>query len=827
MKIRHVCLAIALFCSLISFGQSQLFYESFETGGGTFTLNGVGPGTNSGTNEWIVNNTYTGGGIYPNTINEDSTYGGTIAYAPFGHYLHIYDVPSTHTNDNYNPANASDRFAYLTNGICTKHLKSINLNFFYLCQGSGTAYGQVYYSINGGAWTQTGSAQYNNKHKWQYTTITDPAFSNVDNLRFGFRWQNNAGSGKDTSAFGIDDMSIFGTYDSVPNPIKCTWTNLGVDSCLGNNDYVFLQYQLSDTLCDAIWDMEMSDGNGNFPGPYTWYQTIGRSYSNDIIGYWYLTFPPNFSTVGGCYKFKMVRTTYPYLSFEDSVCFPFDTCGGSVTAHQPVVTMDTNPVCAGSVIDVPFNSSGTYTISNVYYAELIDSIGNSAIIDTLGSLVSNLAYPSTPTGSVPGMIPLTVPAGCKYYVRVISTTGGRIPSMWGPFCIQHCDILSNSQQSIQACLGRCSKDPNGFSDTLNYTIHQFDNRSKYSSANKFKVQLLSFTNLTAVNTGGLGLIIDTLSGKIRLHVPCDDSLNIMGIPPGVYYIRVIATNSNFPDSSLGSLVHLTIGEPADSLFLTVLPAGSTFCLGSTVTFYTNPDHEYSPYYSTYTWWLGQNNVTQPFAGWSGGTLALYATTAGEFQITVQENSYGCLGPKVSMPDSMYIMGHAKVNITIPSTACLGDTILASVPYVPYCIYNWHVYGKSTMIPSGNKVKIVFDSLGTFKVSLQGLDSCFEDSAYKMVHVTVCAGIQNINNTLNVSVYPNPSNGRFNFNFTGVITEGLKLEVYNMMGQVVKTEEVTSSSRILDLSENPNGIYYYRVIENDGSELKSGKLIIGH
>ena len=36
----------------------------------------------------------------------------------------------------------------------------------------------------------------------------------------------------------------------------------------------------------------------------------------------------------------------------------------------------------------------------------------------------------------------------------------------------------------------------------------------------------------------------------------------------MYYLRIVATNSNFPDSIFGTTVLLNIGEPSDSLVIT-------------------------------------------------------------------------------------------------------------------------------------------------------------------------------------------------------------------------------------------------------------------
>src|SRR5450631_2981661 len=80
--------------ALSGFSQPILvFNENFETGGGTFTLNGTNQNMNNsfGSNKWIVNNIYFPSNLsLPMTPVEDSTCGsGNITLGPFGHYLHI------------------------------------------------------------------------------------------------------------------------------------------------------------------------------------------------------------------------------------------------------------------------------------------------------------------------------------------------------------------------------------------------------------------------------------------------------------------------------------------------------------------------------------------------------------------------------------------------------------------------------------------------------------------------------------------------------------------------------------------------------------------
>ncbi len=114
----------------------QLYYEDFDGGVPSFLLNSsAGIGSNTGTNQWIINNSYDGNGLYPDTPDETQTFSGTIAGAPYSNYLHINDVNNTSTaaNANYDPNSASDRVAAMNTVFCTLAMTDVTFTFFYLC----------------------------------------------------------------------------------------------------------------------------------------------------------------------------------------------------------------------------------------------------------------------------------------------------------------------------------------------------------------------------------------------------------------------------------------------------------------------------------------------------------------------------------------------------------------------------------------------------------------------------------------------------------------------------------------------------------------------
>lgn len=91
------------------------------------------------------------------------------------------------------------------------------------------------------------------------------------------------------------------------------------------------------------------------------------------------------------------------------------------------------------------------------------------------------------------------------------------------------------------------------------------------------------------------------------------------------------------------------------------------------------------------------------------------------------------------------------------------------------------------------------------------------------------GFSELHNNNIVSVYPNPSKGVFNFIANGQqLLVNSKIEVYNMLGENIATINSLPSGGsgwALDLSGNPSGVYLYRILDNNGFAIATGKLVV--
>ena len=70
----------------------------------------------------------------------------------------------------------------------------------------------------------------------------------------------------------------------------------------------------------------------------------------------------------------------------------------------------------------------------------------------------------------------------------------------------------------------------------------------------------------------------------------------------------------------------------------------------------------------------------------------------------------------------------------------------------------------------------------------------------------------------LKVYPNPSNGIFNFE----LANDLQIEVYNNLGQLVSSEKMISGTNTINIMDKEAGIYFLKA--NDGNNISTYKII---
>ena len=64
---------------------------------------------------------------------------------------------------------------------------------------------------------------------------------------------------------------------------------------------------------------------------------------------------------------------------------------------------------------------------------------------------------------------------------------------------------------------------------------------------------------------------------------------------------------------------------------------------------------------------------------------------------------------------------------------------------------------------------------------------------------------------NISLYPNPSNGKINLTIAGFpLDKNCNMEIYNLQGELINQSVITNIKTEIDISRQPKGIYFVKI-----------------
>ncbi|HTB08001.1 MAG TPA: T9SS type A sorting domain-containing protein [Bacteroidia bacterium] len=139
----------------------------------------------------------------------------------------------------------------------------------------------------------------------------------------------------------------------------------------------------------------------------------------------------------------------------------------------------------------------------------------------------------------------------------------------------------------------------------------------------------------------------------------------------------------------------------------------------------------------------------------------------------------------------------------------------------------HVYdfggSTSAIYPYGNNITVATDTL--FGMSDEGGINGY-GQLFMLKDTALLAAVNNVSIPKgNISIYPNPNNGRFNVLCNVPSISGMIMDVYNVIGEKVYTGSLKNANNQVDLSANSKGVYLYKVITLEGAIVKQGKIIL--
>jgi PKD repeat protein len=129
-------------------------------------------------------------------------------------------------------------------------------------------------------------------------------------------------------------------------------------------------------------------------------------------------------------------------------------------------------------------------------------------------------------------------------------------------------------------------------------------------------------------------------------------------------------------------------------------------------------------------------------------------------------------------------------------------------------YTWYTGDGNTKTSSAAGSNYVYNNPGKYCVTMIARnDAGCECSATKCIQITTdITDAESMNNA--VSIYPNPNNGIFTVNLAAEISGAMTVNVYNTLGELVKTVVVDSTTTSVDLTDFASGVYVVKVIADN-------------
>jgi hypothetical protein len=371
-------LLLSLTCLLfgaLSFGQTTLFSDDFESGSGLWQLNG-----GSGTNTWVVNNAYLGfAGLIPDTPNQP----GAITNSPQSTYMHITNTTVcgglSVCNANFDTGSASNQPTEITTAIDASGYTGVTLSFWYLCAGqTNTSFGTLEYTIDGGlSWVATGTS-YVNTGSWTQETLSLPIWSGAPSLKFRFRWQNGGG-GLDPS-FSVDEILLVGTPGSSTD-ITTGTTIFPAAWCEGNSITLQVDFTSTGTFnAGNIYAAELSDAAGSFAAP-TVIGTLASTANAGMV----IAIVPGSTPAGNGYRIRVVSDNPATVGTDNGLDIV-------INANPTVTQAPFNDVCYDAGV---FTLTGGSPAGGVYSGIGIQGMGTTFDPTALGQGTTNLTYTYT------------------------------------------------------------------------------------------------------------------------------------------------------------------------------------------------------------------------------------------------------------------------------------------------------------------------------------------------------------------------------------------------------------------------------------------------
>jgi hypothetical protein len=258
-----------------------------------------------------------------------------------------------------------------------------------------------------------------------------------------------------------------------------------------------------------------------------------------------------------------------------------------------------------------------------------------------------------------------------------------------------------------------------------------------------------------------------------------------------------------PTTATSNSITVTVNSSlTPAVAISVTSGSNPTCAGMPITFTAAPTNGGST--PTYQWKANGTNVGTNNTSYTSSALANNSTVT-----CVMTSSSSCASPISATSTGITLVVNAVPNT--PTISQNGATLTSSDPNGN----QWYMNG--TIISGATNQTYNATQPGNYTV-IETTNGC-SSAVSSPVNITT-TGINETTNIVVFEIYPNPNNGEFIFN--GLDTAS-KIEIFNMTGQLVYQTVSNNLSQLINLSNKPSGIYFYRI--STDSKYHHGKIFI--
>ena len=355
-------------------------------------------------------------------------------------------------------------------------------------------------------------------------------------------------------------------------------------------------------------------------------------------------------------------------------------------------------------------------------------------------------------------------------------------------------------------------------DDANYTAHSGANFSSFLTAAcltpgaTYYIQLDSYsaatpTQSTTIVITDMGSPLNTSFTGLAANycLPASSSSLTPAVTGGVFTVNASTTTvTSFSPSTVGTSTVTYSIYGCNSMSTTIvanvpsvmaMTSSPAVCAGSSATLSA----------------MGATNYT-----WTNGGTAMteVVTPTATSVYTVTGEDSGCSNTSTV---SVGVNPLPTVSAIASSTLLcynLGEsaTLTASTSATSY---TWSD-GATTM------TTVVSPTVGTtYTVTVN--DGTCDAMTTVFVDAQTCLGVNSIATTSSINLYPNPTNGILNIAISAELAGNTSLEVYDALGKLVVKETLTNETTTINTSKLTDGMYVYKVINNN-KVIKIGKVV---